>query len=217
MPGVPLIDFDISHDSQQVAFTARSGSDFQIFMAPLDGSAPPRPVVGGGDSVNFGRAGELIFWQLGKRFSYLARIKTDGTGLERILPLLQMGFVSPDGNWASIGSFELQGTALLSLKDRTQKLICPKDCKPRWSADGAYLYVRMNPLPADAKPTLIFPIPPGAGVPAFPEKGLGPYADQELVGVPKIRESWPAPGPDPQTYAFEKSEFVANLFRIPLH
>ena len=64
LPGVPMIDFDISHDGQQVAFTARSGSDFQIFVAPLDGSAPPRRVVGGGDSVNFGRAGELIFRQL---------------------------------------------------------------------------------------------------------------------------------------------------------
>jgi len=32
-----------------------------------------------------------------------------------------------------------------------------------------------------------------------------------------IRQGRLAPGPDPQTYAFVKLEFVGNLFRIPLH
>src|SRR4029077_20571297 len=58
LPGIALVDFDISRDGQQVAFTARKGSDFQIFLAPLDGSAPPRPVIAGGDRVSFGGAGE---------------------------------------------------------------------------------------------------------------------------------------------------------------
>ena len=216
LPGVPMIDFDISRDSQQVAFTARSGTDFQIFVAPLDGSAPPRRVVGGGSNVNFGRAGELIFKQFGRRFNYLARVKTDGT-VEQIVPVLEVRSVSPDGNWVSLASVGMKSTILFSLKDGTKTLICSLLCEPRWSADGAYLYVTMNPTPAEAKPTLIFPIPPGADAPNLPAQGLGPYADQELVEVPKIRENWPAPGPDPQTYAFEKSEFVANLFRIPLH
>ena len=149
---------------------------------------------------------------------YLARVKTDGTGLERILPILDMGFVSPDGNWATAaGVSGVDGTVAVSLRDRTHKLICAKTCQPRWSPDGAYLYVTMNPIPGEAKPTLVFPIPPGAGLPALPPQGLGPYADQESPGIAKIPQSWPGPGPDPQTYAFEKSEFVSNLFRIPLH
>ena len=218
LPGVPLIDFDISHDGQQVAFTDRRGLDSQLFIAPLDGSGPPRRVAGGGDRINFGRSGELVFRQFGPRFNYLARVKTDGTGLERIVPILEMGFVSPDGNWATVAGLEGQdGTRAVSLKDQARKLICATICQPRWSADGAYLYVTMNPTPSEARPTLVFPIPPGAGLPALPAQGLAPYADQELRGVPKIPQSWPGPGPDPQTYAFEKSEFVANLFRIPLH
>jgi hypothetical protein len=75
----------------------------------------------------------------------------------------------------------------------------------------------MNPVPAQASPTLVFPIPPGAGLPALPARGLGLHAPEEMPGIAKIVESWPAPGPDPQTYAFVKSEFVGNLFRIPLH
>jgi hypothetical protein len=184
----------------------------------LDGSAPPRRVAGGGDKVNFGRPGELVFRQFGTPIYHLARVKTDGTDLERILPVLEIGFVSPDGNWVTLGGPRgLDGTVAFSLKDRTQKPICRGACQPRWSADGKYLYVTMNPIPTEARPTLVFSIPKGGDLPVLPPQGLGDYADRELVGVPKIPESWPGPGPDPQTYAFEKSEFVANLFRIPVH
>ncbi len=219
LPGVSLVDFDISRDGQQVAFTARDGSDSQLFLAPLDGSAPPRPVARGGKEIKFGAPGELIFRQLGAHANYLARVKTDGTGLERILSTIaDMAFVSPDGSWVAVpGHGGTEGTVAVSLKDGTRKLICSSLCQPRWSADGAYLYVTMNPSPEKAGPTLVFPIPPGSVLPALPAQGLGPYAGVELTGVPKIRENAPVPGPDPQTYAFVKSEFVANLFRIPLH
>ena len=220
LPGVLLIDFDISRDGQQVAFTTGNGSDFQIFLALLDGSAAPRLVVRGGNKVSFGPPGELVFRQLGAHATYLARVKTDGTGLERILddPIAGMGFVSPDGSWATVsGVGQADGTFAVSVNDRTRKLICSGLCQPRLSADGASLFVTMNPTPAEARPTLVFPIPPGAGLPALPAQGWGPHAGEELRGIQKIGKDWPAPGPDPQTYAFVKSEFVANLFRIPLH
>jgi Tol biopolymer transport system component len=220
LPGVALLDFDISRDGQQVAYTARKRSDSQIFLAPLDGSAPPRLVVRGGNQVGFGAAGELVFRQLGAQANYLARVKTDGTGFERVLdgPILDMGFVSPEGSWATVaGIGGVDGTFAVSLKDRTRKLICSGLCQPRWSANGAYLYVTMNPTPTQARPTLVFPIPPGASLPALPPEGLGPHAGEELTGIQKIDEDWPGPGPSQQTYAFVKSEFVANLFRIPLH
>jgi len=156
---------------------------------------------------------------VGTHASSLARVKTDGTGLERILePIADMGYVSPDGNWATVaGVGGEDGTFAVSLKDRSRKLICPQICLPFWSPDNTHLYVIMNPTPAQANPTLIFPIPSAAGLPAFPKQGLGPHAGEELSGVEKIRQDWPSPGPDSKTYAFVKSEFVANLFRIPLH
>jgi hypothetical protein len=132
-----------------------------------------------------------------------------------------MGHVSPDGNWATLAAPRVvdgvDGTVALSLKDGTKKLICRMLCEPRWSADGAYLYVTLNAIPTEAHPTLVFPIPKGADLPVLPAQGLGPYADRETPGIQKIAENWPGPGPDPQTYAFEKAEFAGNLFRIPLH
>jgi eukaryotic-like serine/threonine-protein kinase len=220
LPGVALIDYDISHDGQQVVFTARNGRDSTLFLAPLDGSRPPRPVVRGGDGVSFRGADELVFRQVGAHANYLARVKTDGTGLERVIDdsALAIGFVSPDGSWVTAAGVGGQGsTVIISLKDRTRKPVCAFHCVVRWSPDGAYLYVTMNPTPAHATPTLVFAIPPGAGLPALPAQGLGTHAAEELPGVLKIRQDWPAPGPDSQTYAFVKSEFVGNLFRIPLH
>jgi Tol biopolymer transport system component/tRNA A-37 threonylcarbamoyl transferase component Bud32 len=216
LPGVALVDFDISRDGQQVAFTSRNRSDFEVFIAPLDGSAPPRLVVHGGDSVNFGSSGQLVFRQLGANVRYLARVKTDGTGLARVVdkPLRDDTFLSPDGKWAPDAG---PGTVAVSIKDGTRKVICVNLCVLRWSADGAYLYVTLNVTPTEAHPTLIFPIPPGASFPDLPAQGLGPHAGDELTKVRKVFQDFPSFGPDPQTYAFVKSEFVSNLFRIPLH
>ncbi len=217
LPGVAMVDFDISRDGRQVAFTSANGSDFQISIAPLDGSAPPRVVKGGGDSVTFGGSGELIFRQLGAQVRYLARVKTDGSGLAHIVdtPLRDDSFLSPDGNWAPDGG--ARGTVAVSLKDRTRKVICDDLCVVRWSAGGAYLYVTLNVTPTEAHPTLVFPIPKGASFPDLPAHGLGAHAGEDLPKIRKVREDFPSFGPDPQTYAFVKSDFVSNLFRIPLH
>jgi hypothetical protein len=222
LPGVSLIDFDISHDGQQVAFTSRKGSDLEISIAPLDRSAPPHRVTSGGDKVSFGRPGELVFRQTRAPSNYPVRVKTDGSSLERVLDktISDFGFVSPDGRWVTVtGIGGVVGTTAVSLTDRTLKPICSNYCAPRWSADGAYLYVTMNPGLERATPTLVFPIPKGAGLPTLPAQGLGPNAGQGPLepGITKITQDWPGPGPDPATYAFVKSEFVGNLFRVPLH
>jgi hypothetical protein len=65
LAGVSMVDFDISPDQQEVAFTSQNGKESVIFVAPLDASAPPRQMVRGGDSVSFGAPGELIFRQVG--------------------------------------------------------------------------------------------------------------------------------------------------------
>ena len=222
LPAVSMIDFDISHDEHQVAFTARKGSGFAIFIAPLDRSSAPRRVTDDGDKVGFGRPGQLIFRQTKAPSNYLARVRTDGTGLEHILDktISDFGFVSPDGNWVTVtGIGGVVGTTAVSLTDRTRKAICSIYCLPRWSADRLYLYAAMNPTPTQAKPTMVLPIPKGATFPALPSDGLGPNVGEGPPGpgIAKIQQDWAAPGPDLQTYAFVKSEFVGNLFRIPLH
>jgi hypothetical protein len=212
LAGVSMIDFDLSSDGHLVAFTDGRG---RIFLAPLDGSAPPRQVVSGGDSVSFGAPGELIFRQVGPRANYLARIKTDGTGLERVLEqTIEDKFgVSPDGGWAVVSG----GTTFaVSLRNGIRKPICPSLCRSRWSPDGAYLYVASDFDPTSVGRTAVLPIPRGQGIPDLPSDGLSSNWE-EIPGVRMIRQGSVIPGPDLDTYAFVKSEFVGNLFRIPLH
>jgi hypothetical protein len=214
LPGVPMTDFDTSSDGQEVAFTVRDGQEDQIFVAPLDGSAPPRLVVRGGDAVSFGPPGELVFRQLSAEANYLARIKTDGSGLKRVLeqPILDKYGVSPDGSWAGVAGADEDASVAVALRDGTRQRICEGLCVFNWSPDGAFLYVSPNPTPATGT-TLVLPVRRGAGLPVLPQSGLSPNANQEF---PVIRQMV-APGPDPKTYAFVKSEFAGNLFRIPLH
>ena len=61
LQGVSMIDYDVSRDGRQVVFTSRRGGQEEIFIAPLDGSGPPRLVVKGGDFGSFGPPGELGF------------------------------------------------------------------------------------------------------------------------------------------------------------
>jgi hypothetical protein len=110
-----------------------------------------------------------------------------------------------------------RGTFAVSLKDRTQKMICGFLCLAKWSPDGQFLYVTTSLEPTSAGTTLVLPIPRGQDLPALPEGGVNAEASDDIPGVRMIRQGQFAPGPGPETYAFAKSEFVGNLFRIPLH
>jgi len=225
LPGVDITDFDISADGQQVAFTAENGQKKRIFIAPLDGSAPPRQIALSADTVSFGPPGELVFRELGAQANYLARIKTDGTGLRRVLdqPIVDKGTVSPDGVWTLLfharGNLrDTAGSSVVSLNDGTQKIVCRDYCLPEWSPDGAFLYITTNPGSRSESVTLALPVLRGQGLPALPPEGLSDTG-AEMPGVTtiRIRQGSLAPGPDPKTYAFARLEFVGNLFRIPLH
>ena len=166
-----------------------------------------------------------MFREVGAQANYLARIKTDGTGLRRVLdkPIADKGAVSPDGAWAIFffdqGDLrETIASFAVSLKDGTQKMVCAGYCQPNWSPDGTLLYVTTNPESRSESVTLVLPVRRGEGLPALPPAGLSDSGEEvQAVATIRIRQGSLAPGPDPKTYAFARLEFVGNLFRIPLH
>jgi eukaryotic-like serine/threonine-protein kinase len=217
LPGMRIVDYEISRDETQVALTA-VGKEGQreIFVAASDRSAPPRLVVQGGDSVSFGAGGQLIFRQLSAKTDYLAHIQADGSGLERIqdLPILAKSGASPDGEWVLAGGAgTTHGMFGVSVKGKVRRQICTTRCDGKWSPDGKYFYLTVGqPARSNGRTTYILPIPRGAGLPDLPlidESGPS--------GMRSIPQMSVAPGPDPGTYAFATAEFQGNLFRIPLH
>jgi Tol biopolymer transport system component len=219
LPGLPIVDYDISRDETQVAYTAvGAGNEKEIFMVAADRSTPPRQVVRGGDSVSFGAGGQLIFRQLGAHANYLARIQTDGSGLERIqnLRISDKTGASPDGNWVVTGDADgVSGAFAVSLKGQVRCQLCTGQCDAKWSPDGKYLYLTVGDPKRSKGQTYIIPIPRGVGLLDLPRDGLDAVGG--LSGMRSIPGTFVAPGPDPQTYAFARSEFRGNLFRIPLH
>jgi serine/threonine protein kinase/Tol biopolymer transport system component len=230
LTGQRITDYDISSDQAQVAFTVRSGGTSQIFLAPLDRSFPPRLVAKDGDSVSFGGSGTLIFLQLGEKANYLARIQTDGSGLERLLdtPIANKWGVSPDGEWVAVSAAVARkgneppgahsgGTFTVSTRDRSRRLICNGPCLIHWSSDGKYLYLTTNSRLTSSGRTLVLATPRGFALAQLPPAGLDLASDEELARIPVIRQGLMSPGSDPQNYVFETAAFQGNLFRIPLH
>jgi eukaryotic-like serine/threonine-protein kinase len=223
LPGQRIVDYDVARDEARVAFTVRMGGESQIFLAATDRSSPPRLVVRGGDLVSFG-GGQLFFRQLGGKANYLARVQEDGSGLTRMLDanIVEVGGVSPDGEWATAGGrfASENGTYAIAVRNGPQRRICAGACFVQWSADGKYICVSLTSrfsAAAVTRKTYIIQIPRGFGLLDLPASGLDRASDAELVGIQSIPQADVSPGPDPQTYAYASATFRGNLFRIPLH
>lgn len=225
LPGFSVTDYDLSHDEEEVAFTTRSNDESQIWLAPLDRHSPPRVLTGAGGRVSFGGDKELIFVAPEKERSFLYRMKTDGSGRERIssTPVLAKFGTSPDGEWVAalvpiVGQESNWQTVAVRTHGGDVRKICSFFCASRWSADGRYLYLdvdisRSSPIGK----TFVIPLQPGRSLPEFPASGITSTADLvRLTGIRTIARSDLSAGPDPSTYVFAKRDFQANLFRIAL-
>jgi hypothetical protein len=126
LTGQRIVDYDVSLDETRVAFTVHPGDESQTFVAAADRSSPPRLVVREGDEVSFS-AGQLIFRQVGGKANYLARVQEDGSGLTRIREskIVEIGRVSPDGKWASVGGADsADGNFAVAVRSGAQRKIC---------------------------------------------------------------------------------------------
>ncbi len=216
LPGLNVLSFDISHDEREVVFSLDHHGEMQIWDAPLDGHLPPRLLARGADEPAFDESGEVFFRLLGDKVNYLYRMQDDGSSRQRMLamPILQFQSVSPTGKWASVVAV-IDGqvaTAILGLGTERFRWVRAGYWATRWSLDGRGLYVEVREASsAQNGQTLPITLTEGAPpqIPPLPlttEEGLLP---QETDGF--------APGPDPSTYVFTRTERLRNIFRIPLH
>jgi hypothetical protein len=225
LPGTSVVDYAISRDEKEVAYTTQTNGEPQIWLASLDRHAPPHLVARNGDEVFFGPPGELLFRSLEEKHNYLGRIKTDGTARMHISdsPVFNMASASPNGEWVAAGVMvtgegstgQTKAFATTGTEIRT---ICTYGCPIQWSSDGRTLYVATDTSESSSGITLAIPIPPGKLLPDWPVSGITSRADRlNLRGVQFLDRGNLRPGPDPSTFVFTKHDFQGNLFRIPLH
>jgi serine/threonine protein kinase len=226
MSGQPISAYTISRDEKEVAFTTTNADGLsQIWLAPLDRRTAPRLIVERADQVSFGAPGELIFRSLAKG-NALARIKTDGTGFERVptVSVLDKRDVSPDGEWVIIGAPPTGDRPLVEglavpMRGGVPRRVCDT-CTAGWSQDGKFFYVSgdMNTSTSSARRTVAIPVPAGQALPDLPVGGITDLKQAAaLPGARTIEEGLISPGSDPSTYVFTKTDSQRNLFRIPLH
>jgi serine/threonine protein kinase len=220
LPGVSVMDYDMSRDETEVAFTTIDNDESQIWLASLDRRTPPRRIARGADEVSFGVNGDLVFRSLDEKMDTLVRIRKDGSRREPLttVPILEKGSVSPDGEWVT--AINASGLISVPLQLGAIRRICPSPCRAVWSSDGRFFYVAIDPNSSAAAPgmTLAIPVPAGKSLPDLPASGIvisagGTYPP----GTRVIEHGSLSPGPEPSTYAFTKTDLQRNLFRIPLH
>jgi eukaryotic-like serine/threonine-protein kinase len=226
LPGSPVIDYDLSRDEQEVAFTTNgSGGTSEIWLATLDRRSAPRRVARSGNTVSFGANDELIFQSLEEKINFLVRIKKDGTARERITtrPIGDKFGVSSDGEWAIVfapatsedASWE---TIAVPVHGGVSRRICAGYCPSGWSPDGRYLYILSDSyLRSDGfgQKALAVPVPAAKPLPDLPVAGIDMNAP--VAGLPGARMLDHFAWGDPSTYVFVKADLQRNLFRIPLH
>jgi eukaryotic-like serine/threonine-protein kinase len=230
LPEVSMREYDISIDEKEVVFSTQpAGEPSQLWLAPLDRSAPPRRIAASGDAdPHFGPDGQVLFRLTDGKAYYLGAMTRDGTGRRKALPdtIFDIVTVSPDRRFIIVGA-SLPGsrdpkdapTIALPLNGGPSRRICESWCSVKWSPDGRYFYVGISPASRhySAGKLVAIPVPRGASLPWLPPEGFRRSEESlRLPGIQIVDQAEIAPGLNPSTYAYVKPAVHANLFRIPL-
>ncbi len=227
LPGVSIGDYDISNDEKEVVFSTQPlGEPSQVWIAPLDRSAAPRRIAANGESLpHFGPHNKIVFRLTDGQAYYVGAMESDGTGRGQALPRRILNFynVSPDRSMVAVTAVYPNvtppPTLFLPLDGGPPIQICNSLCRPAWSPDGRYLYLRIPDKSGQTTNlrTAAIPIPPGKTLPRLPPEAVrDPTEWAKVPGVKIIDRTDIAQGLDPSTYAYIKPSVHANLFRIPI-
>ena len=219
-PGQLVTGYDVSRDDRVVASVWEADGRTRLWLAPLDGGEPPRPVPGAeGDNPRFGD-GEIIFRVLEGNRGVAYRLKETGGDRQRVVDDTGsvFGSVSPDGKWVGAQS---SGMSLYSTRNEPPISVFPssQSSRIRWSPDGtrAYLSVQYGQASAfSVGRTYVLPVRKGA-LPDIPAGGFPTEADiAAMPGVQVLPYGDVGPGPVPSIYAYSKLTTTRNLYRIPI-
>jgi Tol biopolymer transport system component len=217
-PGQAVEDYDLSPDDNTVVFSTRAA---QIWIAPLDRSAPPRLLASGADQPSFRSATEIVVRHLSGATNTLATVTVDQGQLVPFGgPVVEKSSVSPDGKWVLAAAYSpdeaATGMFAIPLGGGTPRRFCRGYCLAGWSYDGRAFYV-VRAVGLAAGKTMMWPLAAGQSLPDLTADELTDSLSHGAPGASMIEHMYMAPGPSAATYAFVQADSERNLFRIPLH
>jgi Tol biopolymer transport system component len=221
LPDFSVVDYAVARDEREVAVTTRAADgSLEIWVAALDRGTAPRRVVQGGDRVAFAANRDLVFRAIEGHVNYVTRIGIDGQNRVRLSDVnaIDVMGTSPDGRWLIFGGnfdSDRYGVRALPVYGGESRVLCHLPCRPEWSPDGAWFYLRLALQPP--YPMLFVPLQRGQVFPEFPAARTDALtAWRKLPGVRTEERPASIPGLDESSYIVIKTDERRNLFRVPL-
>jgi eukaryotic-like serine/threonine-protein kinase len=232
LPEFLMEHYSLSPDGKSIIFIALDDAGHSpAWIAPLDGSSPPRRLTPLDCVRVFFGAQNDVYFVGGETTAvpFLYHVNTDGSGLQRVVPnqVVFIYDVSPDGKWLAV--WEQSAVVLYSTDGATRKVICDhcasaggedRGVTPptiKWSSDGKLLYLHENATRHGVElpnTTYVIPLQPG-WMERLPASGF-PSIDAAAVALGKRSTLGDRvfPSPDPSVYAFPRLSSHRNIFRI---
>jgi len=217
-------DYSISSDGSRVLFVVADDNTpgGQIWIAPTNGSSPPRLIANARSTrAVFGPDDKIFFAQDGT----LYRVNPDGTAREKAIDdrVLYVYAISPDGNWAAawagtaVNLYSLHGGQAIELCSACGTVgadhrgITPPVIT--WSRDGKFLYLHFA---WTTRESYVVPLQNGHVLPPLPKDGIAEQVVAGLPGVKKIPQLRAFLSDDPLVYAFMRQTAQRNIYRVPV-
>lgn len=226
LPDLMMENYSVSPDGKQVVFVNAASTRRALWIGSTDGSSPARRLVDQDCTrALFAPNGEIYFVGGKAEATYLQKIKSDGTGLQKVVPekALFLYDISPDGRWlAAWFGYDIKvypsggGVPILLCADCASAGAEDRGVTPpivSWSGDGKelYLYAEVS------HQTYALPLKPGHPLPPIPPAGLlWRLAPPPIRGSRLIPRQRPFFSANPEVYAYPQVSAHRNIYRIPV-
>lgn len=223
--GFSILEFDISDGPQgfgEVVFSSqRPGEQSQLWLAPLDGSAPPKRLTDSGEgSPHFGPNGRISFCYSDGKDNYLGQMNRDGSGRRKLSarPISTLMSSSPGGRWlvAMAPGTDRAGidTIAIAAVNGESHLIGRGRLPVSWTRDGRFVYIGLEN--GNLRHSVSVPVLPG-DLPDLPPHGITSLDQVAAIRGARLIDGIDiSPGPNPSTFAYVKSSIHRNLYRVSL-
>jgi serine/threonine protein kinase len=216
--------YSVSRDGKQVVYASNDANgNSSIWIAPTNRRSSPvriSPASASDDSPQFLADGDVVFRSIEGGANFLNRMKSDGSGRQKITAqrVIDIISASPDGRWIVASSpgpdtEHFTNTSAFAADGSKAVVLCQGFCVMTWDTAGKFVYLNYKDVAAK-KGVYVMPVQDN-GLPKLPSGGFTrkeEIANANLTAIPENLES----AVSPSLYAYLVQNTRRNLYRIPL-